>query len=288
VITAPAARPRRWPMVLVAVLLLAAAATAQAAIDTRSAGKAAIAPLLYLPSGRYLKVASLGFDGIAADVLYLWSIQYYSNYRIEDRYRYVEHIYRDIITDLDPHYMDAYLTGALIMVIEAKQPESALRLLDKGIASNPAEWILAFEAGYVCYNDLHDYPRAAAYFEKAIAAPDVHPIVRRFYAEMYDRAGDKRTSLKEWMTIEETAEDDYVRTVAWNHVHDLKVDVDLGDIKDASDAFRARFGRWPATLPDLARAGMLRDLPLDPEGRPYDYDRASGRAGYGGSRVLGR
>jgi tetratricopeptide (TPR) repeat protein len=287
-VIAASARPRRWPMVILAVLLLAAAASAQAANERRSAGRAAIAPLLYLPSGRYLRVASLGFDGIAADALYLWSIQYYSNYRIEDRYRYVEHIYRDIITDLDPHYMDAYLTGALIMVIEAKQPESALRLLDKGIANNPAEWILAFEAGYVCYNDLRDYPRAAAYFEKAIAAPDVHPIVRRFYAEMYDRAGDKRTSLKEWSAIEETADDDYVRAVAWNHVHDLKVDVDLGDIKSATEAFHARFGRWPASLPDLERAGVLRDLPLDPEGRPYDYDAAAGRAGYGGSRVLGR
>jgi len=275
-------------MVLVALGLLSAAAGAEAANELRSAGQPAIAPLLYLPSGRYLRVMSLGFDGIAADVLYLWSIQYYSNYRIEDRYRYVEHIYRDIITDLDPHYMDAYLTGALIMVIEAKQPESALRLLDKGIASNPAEWILAFEAGYVCYNDLHDYARAAAYFEKAIAVPDVHPIVRRFYAEMYDKAGDKRTSLKEWMSIEETADDDYVRAVAWNHVHDLKVDVDLTDLGSATRTFRARAGRFPAALADLARVGLLRHLPLDPEGRSYDYDPATGRAWYDGSRVLGR
>ena len=283
-----AARPRRWPMVLLALGLLASAAGARTAIAGRSAAQTPIAPLLYLPSGRYLRVASLGFNGIAADVLYLWSIQYYSNYRIEDRYRYVEHIYRDIITDLDPHYMDAYLTGALIMVIEAKQPESALRLLDKGIASNPAEWILAFEAGYVCYNDLRDYPRAAAYFEKAIAVPDVHPIVRRFYAEMYDKAGDKRTSLREWMAIQETADDDYVRTVAWNHVHDLKVDVDLSDLGSAAQAFRARFGRWPAALPDLVRGGFLRALPLDPEGRPYDYEPAAGSARYDGSRVLGR
>jgi tetratricopeptide (TPR) repeat protein len=173
-------------------------------------------------------------------------------------------------------------------VIEAKQPESALRLLDKGIASNPAEWILAFEAGYVCYNDLHDYARAAAYFERAIAVPDVHPIVRRFYAEMYDKAGDKRTSLKEWMTIQETADDDYVRAVAWNHVHDLKVDVDLTDLGSATEAFRARAGRFPAAPPDLVRVGLLRDLPLDPEGRPYDYDPATGRARYDGSRVLGR
>jgi hypothetical protein len=113
-------------------------------------------------------------------------------------------------------------------------------------------------------------------------------MVRRFYAEMYDKAGDKRTSLKEWMEIEETAGDDYVRAVASNHVHDLQVDVDLGDLATASDAYHARLGRWPAALPDLVQAGLLAGLPLDPEGRAYDYDPATGRAGYGGSRVLGR
>jgi len=42
---------------------------------------------------------------------------------------------------------------------------------------------------------------AASYFEKALRVPGVHPLVRRFYAEMYNRAGDKRTSLKEWLEI---------------------------------------------------------------------------------------
>ena len=286
--TAAVARPRRWPLLLATLVLLTAAGAARTGFAAGAARRETIAPLLYLPSGRYLKAASLGFDTILADTLYLWSIQYYSNYRIEDRYRYIEHIYRDIITELDPHYLDAYLTGGLIMVAEARQPETALRLLDKGIENNPAEWILAFEAGFVCYNDLHDYGRAATYFEKALAAPDVHPIVRRFYAEMYDRAGDKRTSLREWQAIWDSAKDDYIRTVAWNHVHDLEVDVELTDLRQGVEAYRAREGRNPARLADLVRAGILAEVPLDPEGQPYDYDARSGRVAYGGSRVLGR
>jgi tetratricopeptide (TPR) repeat protein len=285
---AAAARPRRWPLVAASLVLVTAAGAARAGFAGGGARREAIAPLLYLPSGRYLKAASLGFDTILADALYLWSIQYYSNYRIEDRYLYIEHIYRDIITELDPHYLDAYLTGGLIMVAEARQPETALRLLDKGIENNPAEWILSFEAGFVCYNDLHDYARAAAYFEKALKAPDVHPIVRRFYAEMYNRAGDKRASLREWQSIWDTAKDDYIRTVAWNHIHDLKVDVDLTGLRDAIRTYRDRGGRDPAGLADLANAGILADVPLDPEGQLYDYDPRTGRVAYGGSRVLGR
>src|SRR5213594_1876769 len=212
---APAFLPRRSRalMGLLALVCLLLAVMVQGRIEREGHG-GTVHPLLYLPSGKYLKVMALGFDGLLADVLYLWSIQYYANYDIRDRYNYLEQIYDQVITELDPHYLDPYLVGALIMSSEARQPEMALRLLDKGVERNPDQWIVAFEAGFLCYNELHDYKRAAGYFEKALRVPGVHPLVRRLYAEMYDRAGDKRTSLREWAEIYETAGDDYVRQVS--------------------------------------------------------------------------
>jgi tetratricopeptide (TPR) repeat protein len=249
---------------------------------------ASVHPLLYLPSGKYLKVLALGFDGLLADTLYLWSIQYYGNYDIKDRYSYLERIYDQVITELDPHYLDPYLVGALIMTAEAKQPEMALRLLDKAVRANPDQWLPAFEAGFLCYNDLHDYTRAAAYFEKALAVPGVHPLVRRFYAEMYNRAGDKRTSLREWLEIDQTSSDPYVHGIAWKHIHDLKVDVDLADLAGAVSRFQDRDHRRPRRLDELVRSGLLQALPRDPEDRDYLYDPLTGAVRYGGGLVLGR
>src|SRR5207247_10750367 len=157
---------------------LLAAIFVQGRIEGLKPGAAAH-PLLYLPSGKYLKVAALGFDGLLADLLYLWSIQYYGNYDIRDRYDYLERIYDQVITELDPHYLDPYLIGALIMTTEARQPEMALRLLDKGVERNPDQWIIPFEAGFLCYDDLHDYRRAAGYFERAPRIPGVPPLARR-------------------------------------------------------------------------------------------------------------
>src|SRR3989442_14127152 len=233
---APGAR-RRMALCAVAGLLLAVLVQTQIEAIRRSSGAH---PLLYLPSGKYLRVMALGFDGLLADVLYLWSIQYYGNYDIRDRYDYLEHIYDQVITELDPHYLDPYLIGARMMTTEARQPEMALRLLDKGVVHNPGQWIMPFEAGFLCYNDLHDYKRAAGYFEKALRVPGVHPLVRRLYAEMYDRAGDKRTSLKEWLEIYQTSDDPYAHGIAWNHVHDLKVDVDIADLTSAVGRLRHR------------------------------------------------
>lgn len=269
-----------------AALLLAV--VVQGSLEARSRGRGGSHPILYLPSGRYLRVAALGFDGILADLIYLWSIQYYGDYAIQDRYRYLEQIYGQVITELDPHYLDPYLVGALIMNAEARQPEMALALLDKGIARNPDQWILAFEAGFLCYNDLRDYARAAAYFEKALRAPGVHPTVRRLYAEMYNRAGDKRTSLREWAEIHDTAADEYVRNVAWNHVHDLRIEVDLADLGTAVARFRQREGRLPRHLGELTSRRIVPAVPRDPEGRDYRYEPQSGQVSYRGSLVLSR
>jgi tetratricopeptide (TPR) repeat protein len=272
---------------LASALLLSLSIGFQA--EFRAAGRGtATAPLLYLPSGQYLQIASLGFDELLADALYLWSIQYYSNYDIADRYNYLEHIYKDVITELDPRYLDPYLIGSMIMTAEAQQPEMALRLLDKGIAKNPDQWILPFEAGFTCYQTLHDFTRAGHYFDIAMAVPGAPPIVQRFKAEMTRRAGDIRDSLQEWAAIHDAATDEYIRTIAWNHVHDLRVQVDLEDLKAAIAFERGRTGRPPGSLAELQRDGILGEVPRDPEGNPYRYDPRTGVPSYGGLSILGR
>src|SRR3989441_603979 len=280
-------RRGRSLMTLGALACLLLAVIVQGRIEGEGRG-GSVHPLLYLPSGKFLKVMALGFDGLLADVLYLWSIQYYGNYDIKDRFDYLERIYEQVITELDPHYLDPYLVGALIMTAEARKPEMALKLLDKGVRANPDQGIMPFEAGFLCYNDLHDYRRAAVYFEKALGVPGVHPLVHRFYAEMYNRAGDKRTSLKEWLEIYQTATDPYVHNVAWNHVHDLKVDVDLADLRDAVSRFRAREKRPPRRLQEIVASGLLQALPRDPEDGDYLYDPRAGEVRYRGVPILGR
>ncbi|MBD3855666.1 MAG: hypothetical protein IFK92_03880, partial [Acidobacteria bacterium] len=103
--------------------------------------------LLYLPSPEMLKIMSLGNPGLVADVLYLWSIQYYSFYRPHERFLYLETVY-NLITDLDPLYVDAYRIGALIMQIQTGGDQNEIdaavrRLFDKGLRNLPDDWQLA-------------------------------------------------------------------------------------------------------------------------------------------------
>ncbi len=270
------------------ILALGAAVAGGSALRAEAlrSGQAPGHHLLYLPSGRYLRATTFGFSSLAADLIYIWSIQYYSNYQIADRYAYLDQIYRRVISELDPQYIDPYLVGSMIMSVEAGRNDLALEYLDDGIARNPGEWILPFSAGFLCYNTLHDYDRARGYFEKVIRIPGAPAVARRFYAEMYDRLGDKRTSLKYWTEIHDTADSDYVRQVSWLHVHDLSIDVALEDLAEQVEAYRRSRGVLPGRLEDLVAAGLLPSLPVDPEGRPYVYDRGTGRVDCASRRLL--
>ncbi len=232
--------------------------------------------LLYLPSGKYLKIISFGFGHLVADLIYIWSIQFYSNYEISDRYDYLEHIYAKIIPELDPNYLDPFLIGALIMASETGDVEMALKLLDRGIALNPDKWLLAYDAGMYCYQ-MKDFQRAAYYFEKAMRSQYVHASVRRMYAGMFEKMGDRRTAYQFWKDIYETSEDlEYARNIAWMHVHDLKIEIDIETIQNALGLFKERTGRNPKRLDELVSKGILQKIPLDPRGNEYIYDRKEG------------
>lgn len=268
---------RRLAVTLLLLAAVAATAAAERRLNAAGAEDGAGEHLLYLPSGKYLKALAPGYPEILADLIYLWSIQYYSEYEKTERYQYLEHIYSNVITELDPRYQDPYLVGAMIMVIEAGEVSMALDLLDKGMKANPGNWLMPFEAGFYCYDTLNDYTRAARYFERAMGIPGAHPLVRRLHAEMYNKMGDKRTSLRYWREIWRSAEDEYVRTVAYRHTHDLKLQVDLETLEKALRIHEERYGSYPSSLQALVTAGIIDGVPVQPSGDPYRYNRHTGK-----------
>jgi tetratricopeptide (TPR) repeat protein len=243
--------------------------------------------LLYLPNGKHLELASLGHQGVVADAIYLWAIQYYANYERGDRYRYVEHVFRDVIAELDPHYVDAYWLGALILTLEARDLDGGLRLLDHGFAKNPEQWILPYLAGWECHF-AGRYDRAAEYFRVAAGIPGAPPHVRRAIGGMMARAGNLEAALAEWRTIlEDATTDPASRSIAERQVRELKLKIDLGRLREAIAAFQRDNGRAPAALSQLVRGGYIDAVPVDPNGEPYLYDPSSGRVASTAGRVLG-
>jgi tetratricopeptide (TPR) repeat protein len=228
-----------------------------------------------LPSGKSLKILSFGYGNLAADMLFIWSIQFYSSYNLTNRFDFLERVY-DTITDITPQYKAPYIIGSLIMALEAKDIPMALRLLDKGARNNPDEWIFDEEAGYYCYKSLKDYPRAEKYYDRAAAKPDAPAYIKRMKAHMMYLSDDPYAAYRMWLDIYNHASDTLEKDSARNHLYQIRAESDLAVLRAGIAAFREKYGRWPGALADLVRAGLLPSLPRDFSGKDYIYDPRQG------------
>jgi tetratricopeptide (TPR) repeat protein len=192
---------------------------------------------------------------------------------------YLNHTY-DLITELDPNYLDAYQIGALFMFYEGRNPKAGLELLDKGIEKNPREWILPTDAGFYCIINLRNFALAASYFDKASRVADAPTLVKRMLAGSRFRLGDKRAAFQLWKQVYETAERPSVKQTAFQHMHDLKVILDLEELEKAVTFFHQKYQRYPLNPDQLVSAGILSSVPMDPEGNAYVYEPQSGKIDY--------
>jgi tetratricopeptide (TPR) repeat protein len=278
---------RRVPVLLLLVLAVSGAISTRArlvAIDVAGQGSK---ELLYMPNGKYLKAVSLGHAPLVADFVYLWAIQYYSDYDRSDRYKYVEHVFGDVIGELDPGYTDPYWLGALILTTEAQDLEAGLRLLDRGFERNPSAWILPYLAGWEC-DRAGQFDRAAAYFDRAARAPGAPPDLFRLKAGMTARTGNLREAIARWQDVlDDPRNDAGARAIATRQIRTLTVRADVKDLEAAIVVFRGTHGHPPRSLAELVGEGILRALPQDPDGTAYVYDPSAGTVSSPAARMLG-
>ena len=105
-----------------------------------------------LPEGKTLRILSFGYQNLVADLLFIWSIQFYSDYNLTNSYDYLEQVF-DTITDITPKYKEPYIVGSWIMALEAGDVRMAIRLLQKGARNMKEEWIFDYESGFYAYKN---------------------------------------------------------------------------------------------------------------------------------------
>ena len=271
---------RKGATTILLVLFLLASATAivalKAVTDRVVRKELPGSSIIYIPSGKFLKYATFGYRALAADAIYLWAIQYYSTPTIDDRFDHLDHIFA-IINELDPRYQDPYEVGAMIAVQEARNIQAAFAILDRGAVNNPDQWVYPFNAGHIALMTLKDYPLAEKYFEQCMKIPGAPEFVERLRANAIFKKGDLRTSWETWLDIFKRAPDERTKKIASNHLYDVKATIDGAALEEAAAKYRERFGRLPADLEVLVRAGFLREVPKDLDGKDYLYDAATGK-----------
>ncbi|MFQ5881425.1 MAG: tetratricopeptide repeat protein [Candidatus Methylomirabilales bacterium] len=194
------------------------------ALDKRGGLQEVGEELAYLPSAQYLKPALLGFEHLAADLFWLQAIQYFGKH-IQTDHRYPK-LYQlvDLVTSLDPQFVNAYRLGGLFLTIARQTPE-AIAVYEKGVAQNPDRWELPHDLGRVYYLKLRDYPKALHWWELANRLPGRPHYIPRFVARLYAQTGHRETAIELWLEMFHATDNVHLRDLIREELQKLGVEI---------------------------------------------------------------
>ncbi|MBN1222474.1 MAG: hypothetical protein JXB23_04460 [Candidatus Aminicenantes bacterium] len=266
---------KKTALILIIVCSLGLLMGLKLQIDGISRYKTPGSSFIYIPSGKYLKRITFGYNTLMADLIYLWAIQYFSNQAVWNRFDNLEHVF-SIISELDPQYLDPYEVGALIAVHEARDLSLAYSILDLGLEKNPDQWIFPLQAGHYAQMYAKDFEAAQKYYKKATDIQGAPPIAKRLYANASFHQSDYATAWKNWAEVYKTAEDERIKKIASNHLYQTKAAMDIEVLQKAVAQFKNTHGRFPEELEELVKAGLIKFVPKDLDDKNYVFDPDTG------------
>ena len=257
------------------VVLFACSILSRQRVEAVNGGHGTPDDVLYLPSGKTIKKLSLGYSGLLADIYWTRAVQYFgAQHMVGDPHYELLAPLLDITTDLDPNLTVAYDTGSIFLSQRrpdgAGQPDKAAALVEKGIRANPTNWRLYFTLGFIHYTDRHDPKAAQVAFQKGSEIPGALPWMKAMAARMAERADDPSTAASLWQTIYDTTKDTGLKDTAVKHLTALRVEAELNELERRTKAYFDRHNAYPEEWSDLIRDGLLRGVPVDPNGAPYN------------------
>jgi tetratricopeptide (TPR) repeat protein len=277
---------------------LGASVVLQRWIDAQRGVGSAVEEALYVTSGKTLKRASLGFDGLLADLYWLRTIQYFGgksqqikgNLNIgnvnEWKLTLLEPLI-NITTELDPNYVSAYRFGSLFL--PDINPDSAIKLAQRAIADNPNDWRLQQDLGFIFWK-LKRFDEASAAYLQGSRLPEAPKWMEQMAAIMRANGGDRETAKQMFFRIYETTDDPTVKKTSLGRLQSYQAEDEVAFLNRLLTSYREQKGSCPTSLSTLIRAlppnalqqikqtGMNVDegfAPLDPHGFAYSFAAAA-------------
>jgi tetratricopeptide (TPR) repeat protein len=221
-----------------------------------------------LPDGKVIRVLSLGFDRLVADLFWLRTVYYIGDERSHLVGYPDAHRLAALVTDIDPYFTTAYVVMNSVLATLRDTPDDAIALLEKGIEFNDGYWRLYFLQGFNYFFGKNDFERAAHHMQEAAmrGGPEYLPLlVTRLYVE----AGNPDTAIAFIDARIREAESPKVRDELVERRRNLVISRDLARINRAIEQYRTAHGEPPPDVASLVQAGYLPEEPVDPDGNEY-------------------
>ena len=215
---------------------------------------------VFLPSAEALKVASMGYHTITADLLWVRSVLTFSELyegSSDDDVRWLDAMLTSIAT-LDPSWRTVYFHGGgMLRVCNAIEQSDALFL--RGMENLPEEPYFPFSIGMNAYLYRGDRARAAEYLTIAAKLPGAPPWYASAAAGFLDEDGGRQAAIRYLKEQLEGASEPALVLALTRKLNLLLHDELVERIADHRASLRSR-GE------DITGPGQLEALPIDPMG----------------------
>lgn len=153
-----------------------------------------------IPQPEVIRIAALGYDNLVANLLTLQAIQAYGakwTVVIDEDLEGADEVdlskpifdFFDVITELDPYFIDVYEFANLVLSDDRGDHERGLQILRKGLLHNPESWRLAYLGMYTALWGKSDRYAARQFLRYARRIPDTPAFVLRMEEYMERQAG---------------------------------------------------------------------------------------------------
>jgi tetratricopeptide (TPR) repeat protein len=262
--------------IIFVILLIVASIPFQRRIDDIRGRFRSIKETLYFSSST-LRRMSLGYNDLLADIYWLRALQYFGGKRFEGADPGLLYKYFDILTDLDPKFVNAYRYGGTFL---AEPPpfglgdiERGMKLFDKGRINNPDNFRIPVEQGFVYYLNLKDYKKASELFKEASDKPGLSDLRRAslqgMAASALVKGGNRELSRQIWKYIYENTPDEGRKDFALLNLKELDTMHMEDSLTTALREYLKRYNTFPLTLEELKSSGLIEQIPEEPFGGEF-------------------
>ena len=213
-----------------------------------------------VPSPRFARLASAGYNELAADLAWARTLVYYGEGMDEgSSLAYVDPLL-SVVNALDPWFYPPYRWGAYATTYRrstATQEEflASIRVLERGLSRFPDDGDLHWLCGLRYAYDLHSDDPAqqarwrelgAGHLEKAVRLPGARPGLALLAATLRTELGQKDRALRELREMILNTDDVKARTRLEKRYGELASDLAKSAVAQAADEL---VSAWRANLP---------------------------------------
>lgn len=232
-----------------------------------------------LVNSSILKNVSLGFDELLSDIYWFRALQYFGSDEIRMFKKDPELLYNylDLITDLDPKFVNAYRFGGTFLAeplpIGLGDLDKGLKLLDKGRNNNPENFRLPYEQAFLNYLYTKDYLRASELFNEASEKEGLSEFRKASIKGMAALAGargnDRELSKMIWEDIYNNTTNEGRKKFALNNLKELQTQDFEDKLSALAEKYNEQNGKYPSSINDLLLNGYIKKIPKDHGGADF-------------------